>query len=179
MPLHGGLCVPGAPGPSGGAEEPQTKAAGGSVGQVTGSFLQPTPEPPRGVARTCGLWCSLTDPEGHRRHYTECWTSWGCPGGWKVRKRAALPQERSRERSPPQTKGTEGYTARRPWGLGGGEGGSGGTPTCIPRKDHRLALVILRHKLWGRKLLSKLSIGPQSASPALCSNCKNQSPLVL
>ena len=27
---------------------------------------------------------SLIDPEGHRWRYTECWTGWGHPSGWKV-----------------------------------------------------------------------------------------------
>ena len=49
----GGMCVPGAPGPSSGAGEPYTKAAGESVGRVTCGLLQPTTEPQRGAR---GMW---------------------------------------------------------------------------------------------------------------------------
>ena len=46
------VCVPGAPGPRSRAGEPYTVAAGGSVGQVTCGFLQPTTEPR-------GLWSEV------------------------------------------------------------------------------------------------------------------------
>ena len=50
---RGGLCVPGAPGPSSGHGCPTTKLPRESVGWVTSSFLQPTTEPQRGAR---GVW---------------------------------------------------------------------------------------------------------------------------
>ena len=91
MPSLGSVVMPGAPGPSGGAGEPHTKAAGEVCGSG-GLRLPPahdcTPEGCTGVARTCGLWRSLADTEGHRWCGTECSTSEGRPGGWKVPERA-------------------------------------------------------------------------------------------
>ena len=51
----GGLCVPGAPGPSSGAWVPYHVAAKESVGQM-GTFLQPTTEHQRGAQ---GVWSEV------------------------------------------------------------------------------------------------------------------------
>ena len=52
----GGLCVPGAPGPSSGAWVPYPRLLRESVGRVTCSFLPPTTEPQRGAQ---GVWSEV------------------------------------------------------------------------------------------------------------------------
>ena len=52
----GGLCVPGAPGPSSGAWVPYPRLLRESVGRVTCSFLPPTTEPQRGAR---GVWSEV------------------------------------------------------------------------------------------------------------------------
>ena len=66
-PPCGGLCVPVLQAPAVGQGSPTLRPLWDRVGRVTCGFLQPTTGPPRGawgMAKTCGLWCSLTDPEG-------------------------------------------------------------------------------------------------------------------
>ena len=52
----GGLCVPGAPGPSSGAWVPYLRLLRESGGRVTSSFLPPTTEPQRGAR---GVWSEV------------------------------------------------------------------------------------------------------------------------
>ena len=73
----GGCVCPVLQAPAAGQGSPTRRPLGESLGRVTCASSSPRLNPRegvRGVARTCGLWRSLTDPEGHRPCCTECET---------------------------------------------------------------------------------------------------------